>query len=167
MTDPGLPNASANPEPGKGAVLVGSGKVGKPWPRMHSDSLSIATFWLSDARPPPGPPPGSKRKHALCADWNAGDWGLIPEPAVIWIPPPPPGSGKLGTPWERMQSANSIPADALTLDRRRTCPQSHTRPAPPHSRQGASVTAMMRWWWWSLWVALCTSCVPSKTVVVP
>jgi hypothetical protein len=49
----------------------------------------------------------------LCADWNAGDRGLIPE--GIWMPPPGPGSGKLGTPCARMQSANLIPA-ALPLE---------------------------------------------------
>ena len=49
-------------------------------------------------------------EHAFWADWNAGDWGSIPEPELIWIPPPGPGSGKFGTPWERMQSENLIPA---------------------------------------------------------
>ena len=44
---------------------------------------------------------------------NAGDRGLIPEPSGIWIPPPPElGSGKFGTPCERMQSAALIPAPA-------------------------------------------------------
>lgn len=40
---------------------------------------------------------------------------MIPEPAGIWMPPlpPPPGSGKFGTPCDRMQSANRIP-DART-----------------------------------------------------
>jgi hypothetical protein len=43
------------------------------------------------------------------AAWNDGEEGLIPEPAWIWIPPPALGSGKFGTPFARMQSANLIP----------------------------------------------------------
>lgn len=50
-------------------------------------------------------------EHLLWADWNAGDCGLIPAP--IWTPPPGPGSGKFGTPCERMQSAYLIPTDSL------------------------------------------------------
>jgi hypothetical protein len=49
-------------------------------------------------------------KQVFWAAWNAGERGLAP--AGIWNPPPlEPGSGKFGTPWDRMQSANLIPAD--------------------------------------------------------
>ncbi len=41
---------------------------------------------------------------------------MTPEPAWIWIPPPPPlGSGKFGTPCERMHSENCRPACCLML----------------------------------------------------
>jgi hypothetical protein len=111
MNDPGPPNAMPKPVPGAGAVVVGSGNVDKPCLRMHSASLSISSLRLSDPTLG-GPPPGSSFEHAFWADWNAGDWGLIPELELIWIPPPEPGSGKFGTPCERMQSANLIPADS-------------------------------------------------------
>jgi hypothetical protein len=61
--------------------------------------------------------------HAFWAAWKAGALTgtpltviEAPEPAVwfCWIRTPPPpllvGSGKLGTPWERMQLANSMPS---------------------------------------------------------
>lgn len=57
--------------------------------------------------PEPGPPPGSSFEHAVCADWNAGEAGLIPELGVIWMPPPEPGSGKSDTPCERMHLENA------------------------------------------------------------
>jgi hypothetical protein len=68
---------------------------------------------LADTPARPGPPPGSNFEHAFCADWNAGDWGLIPELELIWIPPPALGSGKFETPCARMQSENLIAAPAL------------------------------------------------------
>jgi hypothetical protein len=100
---PGLPNAMPPPLGGPdGGDAAGSGNVVSPRARMHSASLTSSCLRASDPCPLPGPPPGSKFWHALWADWNAGDCGLIPEPAVIWIPPPEPlGSGKFGTPCER------------------------------------------------------------------
>ena len=113
MNDPGLPKAIPKPAPGGGGVAVGSGNVARPCLRMHSASLTIASYRLSGADPLPGPPPGSSFEHAFWADWNAGDWGLIPDPELMWIPPPALGSGKFGMPCERMQSANLIPAPPL------------------------------------------------------
>ena len=111
MKDPFPPNAMPKPAPGDGGVAVGSGNVVRPCARMHCASLSIASLRVSDAGPLPGPPPGISFEHAFWADWNAGDWGFIPEPGVILMAPPEPaGSGKFGTPCERMQSANLIPA---------------------------------------------------------
>jgi hypothetical protein len=66
---------------------------------------------VSDTGPRGGPPPGKRLEHAFWASWNAGDWGSIPELELIWIPPPALGSGKFGTPCERMQSANLIGAE--------------------------------------------------------
>jgi len=80
---------------------------------MHLANLSAARNWLSVAFTPPGAPPGANRAHALRADLNAGDCGLIPVPARSAPLPPPLGSGKLGTPFARMQSANSSAGEAL------------------------------------------------------
>jgi len=73
MNAPGLPNAKPKPPLGDGGVATGSGKVERPWLRMHRDMASILSLSCSDACLPPGPPPGSNLKHELCADWNAGD----------------------------------------------------------------------------------------------
>lgn len=116
MIDPGAPNATPKPAPGAGAVATGSGNVDRPCARMHLDIASIASFWVSEACPWTGPPFGNSFEHADWADWKAGDWGLIPEPIGNWRPPPPPGSGKLGTPCERMHCANLIPALPLEAD---------------------------------------------------
>jgi hypothetical protein len=74
---------------------------------MHLANLSAARNWLSVARTPLGVPPGASRAHALRADWNAGDRGLIPMSARLIPPPLAPGSGKLGTRCARMHRANS------------------------------------------------------------
>jgi hypothetical protein len=96
-----------------GGVSVGSGKPETPCARMHSDMASISRFACAEGGPClPGPPPGISFAHRDWADWNAGDCGLIPEPLWIWIPPPPLGSGKFGTPWERMQLAKASPEPA-------------------------------------------------------
>ena len=80
---------------------------------MHLANRSAARNWLSVALTPPGAPPGRNRAHALRADLNAGDCGLIPVLPRSTPPPPPLGSGKLGTPFARMQSANSSAGDEL------------------------------------------------------
>ena len=117
MNDPGRPNASPKPPlENDGAVATGSGKFARPCRRMHCDSLSMFSFCASVAWPGPAPP-GPYLAQSFRAVWKAGDWGLIPEPIGILIPPPPPGSGKLGTPCDRMQFANARPdtwfADAV------------------------------------------------------
>jgi hypothetical protein len=38
---------------------------------------------------------------------NDGENGLIPMPTVMWMPPPLLGSGKFGTPCDRMHSENA------------------------------------------------------------
>ena len=73
---------------------------------MHSEILSVASFACADGGPLGGPPPGSRWVHFACAAWKAGEAGLIPEPCAMRIPPPPLGSGKFGTPFARMHSAN-------------------------------------------------------------
>ncbi len=80
---------------------------------MHSEIFSIASFACADGGPVGGPPPGSSLRHFACAALNAGDDGSIPEFDGIWMPPPPVGSGKFGTPFERMHSANLTNAALL------------------------------------------------------
>ena len=76
---------------------------------------------------PPGgplPPFGSFALQACDADWNAGALTGTPLTVIVWPEParceawictPPPllalGSGKFGTPCERMHSANASPLD--------------------------------------------------------
>jgi len=99
--------------PGGASTRVGSGKLANPCLRMHSANLSASRNWLSVALTPPAAPPGASRAHALRADLNAGACGLIPVPARLSPPPPSLGSGKVGTPLARMQSANFSPREAL------------------------------------------------------
>jgi hypothetical protein len=54
---------------------------------------------------PGGPPAGMSLRHFACAALKADDEGSIPLPIGIWKSPPVPGSGKLGTPSDRMHSA--------------------------------------------------------------
>src|ERR1039458_4934613 len=96
---------------------VGSGQFGTPCLRMHC-------AWASGD--PLGRPPGCSLLHVCSADTNAGACSLIPEPGP---PTGEPGSGKFGTPCERMQSANSsasvspLPVPAALL----------APPADPHA----------------------------------
>lgn len=92
--------------PGGESERVGSGKLEKPCARMHLANPSAARNWLSVACTP-GAPPGASFAHARRADLNDGDCGLIPAPARLIPPAPAFGSGKLGTPWARMQFANA------------------------------------------------------------
>jgi hypothetical protein len=91
-----------------GVVVVGSGKLLTRWARMHSATASICFSRAADGDPdPPGPAPGRRLAHVLCAAWNAGVTSWRPKPR--W--PPAPGSEKFDTPCERMHPAYLIPAD--------------------------------------------------------
>ena len=70
---------------------------------MHCAFASAARLWLSEAGDPLGSGLWVSLSHFCPADWTAGAWVLIGEP---WPPTGLPGSGKLGTPCDRMQSAN-------------------------------------------------------------
>ncbi len=74
---------------------------------MHSEITSICASIAADGCPDPGGPPGRSLPHAVWAVWNAGDAGLTPElllRLMLTLPPEVLGSGKFGTPCERMQS---------------------------------------------------------------
>jgi DNA-binding response OmpR family regulator len=90
------------------AVSIGSGKLGCPWRRMHLANLNAPSRWLSDIF---GGPPlkGNSFLHACCAAWNPPDRGLTPDCGLMFSWPPAVGSGKFGTPWERMQSEKASP----------------------------------------------------------
>src|ERR1039458_3238064 len=88
--------------PGGGGEIVGPGKLGRPCARMHFARLSSSSVRISDDEPGPLPPPRNFA-HAFWADWNAGDcvlmlFGMTGGPFGL-------GSGKFGTPCERMHSA--------------------------------------------------------------
>src|SRR5580693_5460981 len=94
-----------------GTEVLGSGKSEMPWARMHWETFTIcATAWADGGGPEPGPrpPPGKSFWHVACAALNAGDARSIP--ALTWKPPPV-GSGKLGTPLERMHLVYASNAD--------------------------------------------------------
>lgn len=80
---------------------------------MHWAKWKAASFWLSVIGGGPVPPPNSLQ--AFSAATNAGPLNGMPstvsvelpgeETIVIPVPPGPcTGSGKFGTPWERMHS---------------------------------------------------------------
>ena len=59
------------------------------------------------------PPFGKSFWQTLWADWNVGDFGLMPRSEPNWITPWLFGSGKLLTPCLRMQDENFAPSAAL------------------------------------------------------
>lgn len=85
---------------------------------MHSENASICASVAADGFWDLGLPPGRNLPHTFWAAWNDGDAGLTPEPMLMlmWMPPAPRevvGSGKFGTPCERMHDVNLI-ADAIS-----------------------------------------------------
>ena len=88
---------------------MGSGQFGTPWERMHRANVRMSLHdccssawvgWL------PGPF-GSRCMQALWADWN---WELLTPSCcrlTLGIAPLLSGSGKFGTPLERMHVANA------------------------------------------------------------
>ena len=87
---------------GGGGELVGSAKFGTPCARMHLASVRNWSFRLSASLLDPLLP-GPSLAHACWADLNAGDWVLMS--FGIASPPVALGSGKFGTPLDRMQWA--------------------------------------------------------------
>jgi hypothetical protein len=106
---------------------------------MHRASASILSFICSELWLCSDPGPGANGEHLRCAERNAGDRGSI-EPGFSWTPPPGPGSGKFGTPFERMQFANLRPPG--------TPPDPDELPEEPHaaiaSAQPASASGRTR-----------------------
>jgi hypothetical protein len=87
--------------------LFGSGKSGTPCDRMHCANFSsLARF----PDPEFAVPPPRRLEHACRADWYCGEFWSTPSPAVMLNPTDPfctVGSGKFGTPCDRMHAAYS------------------------------------------------------------
>ena len=85
--------------------LFGSGKSGTPCDRMHCANFSsLARF----PDPEFAVPPPRRLEHACLADWYCGEFWSTPSPAVMLNPTDPfctVGSGKSGTPCDRMHAA--------------------------------------------------------------
>jgi len=109
------PKSTLNATPPYGPVCVlGSGKFGTPCERMHRDiarawDLALAV-WAAEGVPAFG----MYERQACIAEWKAGPFTSTPFTVVLfgvcWIwrgRRPPLGSGKLETPCDRMQDANS------------------------------------------------------------
>lgn len=111
------PSRSATtPDPARpdldGTVVVGSGNRETPCWRMHCATRNILAIVCVEACVVEpglrGPPPGRSFPHFACAALKLGDEGSMP--ALSLSPPAGLGSGKLGTPSERMQLAKATTA---------------------------------------------------------
>jgi len=113
-----------------GGEVVGSEKFGNPWERMHFARLSKACFSLADPAARLLPPPFRNCAHAFWADLNAGACGLIQ--LGMTLGPPGLGSGKFGTPCDRMHRASlSGPLAAEALLKFIAAPQAAAVSAKP------------------------------------
>jgi len=138
------------PTPPPGPVAnTGSGKFGTPCERMQRAMARAAAFIFAVSAAEGVPPLGRYLRQVCIAAWNAGaltETPLtvieLPEPArwPAWIRMPPwplfPGSGKLGTPCERMHSANAIPLFCLVA----LVPGSLPEEEPPQAAARIAVT---------------------------
>ena len=114
------PGAAADLSCAPPPVNVGSGKSGTPCERMQAENASRCCCILANCCGLGCPPFGSTFWQACCAARNFGEFGSIPDPGPIEMPPPLLGSGKFGTPCERMHAEN-LAASAVF----------NVRPAPP------------------------------------
>lgn len=94
--------------------VLGSGKFGTPWERMHWENWSALVFsaalWAGAMFPS-----GLYFLHACSAAWKVDEWVLMPEAEMALRKPRLGlGSGKSRTPWERMHCANCSCCDWLT-----------------------------------------------------
>ena len=112
--------------------MLGSGNPEIPCLRIHADTASIRACACEDGGSEPGGPFGSRRWHACAADWNAGDSTVLCEPIrTVW--PLTVGSGKFGTPCERMHLENATPdSTALAVDAEVLAPPVGLLERPPH-----------------------------------
>jgi hypothetical protein len=114
-----------------GGEVLGSGNPEIPCLRIHADTASIRACACPDGGSDLGGPFGSRRWHECAADWNTGDCTVLGEPIrTVW--PLTFGSGKFGTPCERMHLVNASPdSTALAADAEVLAPPVGLE-APPH-----------------------------------
>ena len=86
-----------------------------PWARMHTAQCTSRVNAWGDGVLDGGCFTGSRFRQAVRAVRNAGDDELIPGMLLKLTPPLALGSGKPGTPWERMQREKLSPAWAASL----------------------------------------------------
>jgi hypothetical protein len=86
-----------------------------PWARMHTAQCTSRVNACGVGGVDGGCFTGSRILHRVRAALNAGDEALIPGTLVKLIPPLGLGSGKFGTPWERMQRLKLRPSWAASV----------------------------------------------------
>lgn len=92
---------------GDGMDVLGSGKSDTPCRRMQRAMLAMCVSHCAVGcvcEPGAMPALGRYFWHFACAARTAGDDGSTPEPGENSKPPPDDGSGKFGTPCERMHT---------------------------------------------------------------
>jgi hypothetical protein len=85
-------------------TTCGSGNCGTPCERMHFANASSCSCDIVGPWPVNESWLGARLWHARYAARTIGEPSSIVE--GTWIVPSAPGSGKLGTPWERMHALN-------------------------------------------------------------
>jgi hypothetical protein len=146
---PPLPMIPLLPAEFDGGEVLGSGKPETPCLRIHADTSSIRACACPDGGPELGGPFGSRLWHECAAAWKAGDRTMLGEPIrTVW--PVTFGSGKFGTPCERMHLANATPdSTALVVDAEVLAPAGLFE-LPPHPatstplRSAAAVSSRAR-----------------------
>src|SRR6202522_1842365 len=81
-----------------------------PCVRMHCENLSACARAVACSAGVGWPPLGNKCRQSLAAPWKVGEPASSP---LAWIAPWALGSGKFGTPWERMHFANASASASL------------------------------------------------------
>ena len=92
---------------------------------MHAAYRRYSARTVGLTEPPFALPAGSSDWQACMADWYCGEFGSMPLPCcnVTEFPlDPDVGSGKLGTPWDRMQ-AEKVTAPPEELAWPDACPE--------------------------------------------
>jgi hypothetical protein len=137
-----LPTIALLPAELDGGEVPGSGNPEIPCLRMHADTASIRDCACGDGGSWPGGPFGSRLWHECAADRNAGVCKVLAEPIrTVW--PLTFGSGKFGTPCERMDLENATPdSTALAADAEVLAPPVGLAELPPHPATSAPLTSV-------------------------
>src|SRR5215472_16992890 len=117
--------------------VVGSGQFGTPWERMHplNRRMPVSSCCVSAAESWPLSPAGSRCRQALSAAWYREL--LTPSCWALGNFPLPDGSGKFGTPFERMHREKATSWVSAEL------PEPADDGLPPHAATRTRPTAAM------------------------